>query len=344
MLKPLSFIAFVLCAIGVSLYIFEQDPGKISKGRSGQMVLQDLDTKSLNRINIESSAGLLELHHSKGGNWTVKHLDYPISKEKIQELLLELTEMRLGDLVSVNPERHGLFKLLDPPLSEKDWDESRHAISLNLLLGDESSLLDFRIGKVREQGNGQYARFAGDNEVYLLPEALQIDTDTNEWLDKNLLLIKKEDFRNLKLHHSDEKPFNLVYDNETSKWELQGTEETLLKEKEIENLTDRLQDLEFTGLLEGTPSDNDTGRTRLTSLEVLLTDGKIYSLKIGENENEEGNHVLSLRMSIQVETDSLESRKEMESFNKRVGGRLFEIRSWEARDLLKKKTEFLKEG
>ncbi len=64
---------------------------------------------------------------------------------------------------------------------------------------------------------------------------------------------------------------------------------------------------------------------------------------IDENENPEGNHVMSLRMSIQIEADSPDSRKEMERFNQKVGGRLFEIRSWEAKDLLKKKADLLKE-
>ena len=74
----------------------------------------------------------------------------------------------------------------------------------------------------------------------------------------------------------------------------------------------------------------------MTNLEATLADGKIYALQIGENENPEGNHVMSLRMSIQIEADSPDSRKEMERFNQKVGGRLFEIRSWEAKDLLKK--------
>ena len=79
-------------------------------------------------------------------------------------------------------------------------------------------------------------------------------------------------------------------------------------------------------------------------VKVLLSDGKIYSLKLGEDENQDGYHVLSLRMSIQVEADSPESRREMETFNKRVGDRIFQIRSWEAKDLLKKRAEFIKEG
>ncbi len=81
----------------------------------------------------------------------------------------------------------------------------------------------------------------------------------------------------------------------------------------------------------------------MTNLEATLVDGKIYALQIGENENPEGNHVMSLRMSIQIEADSPDSRKEMERFNQKVGGRLFEIRSWEAKDLLKKKADLLKE-
>ena len=109
-------------------------------------------------------------------------------------------------------------------------------------------------------------------------------------------------------------------------------------------MVDRLTKLNFTSLVEGAPPDNKTGRSRLSKVELLLYNGKIYNLSLGENENADGNHVLNLRMSIQVDSDSEESLSEMKAFNHKVSSRLFEIKSWEAKDLLKIRVDFLEGG
>ncbi|MEC8477982.1 MAG: DUF4340 domain-containing protein, partial [SAR324 cluster bacterium] len=254
-----------------------------------------------------------------------------------------LNDLRLGDLVTDNPERHALFQLLSPPESKEQWEDEKHAVAVNLLRGDDSSLLEILLGKNREQGSGQYLRYADSDEVYLLPDTLDIDTDPNDWLNKELTSLDEKMIQKLDVRNSSNSDFTLSYDNQSNSWSMSDSPEAELKEDEINDILKRLQELSFTKILTGELSDNSTGRTQLTNLEATLADGKIYALQIGENENPEGNHVMSLRMSIQIEADSPDSRKEMERFNQKVGGRLFEIRSWEAKDLLKKKADLLKE-
>ena len=342
MIKPLSLIAVILCGLGIALYFYEHGAEQGQENLSGQILLKQLDTKNLNKIQVRSSEGLLELHQSQQG-WQETGLDYPLSGEKIQEFLLELTDLRLGDLVTDNPERHALFQLLSPPESKEQWEDEKHAVAVNLLRGDDSSLLEILLGKSREQGSGQYLRYADSDEVYLLPDTLDIDTDPNDWLNKELTSLDEKMIQKLDFQNSSDSDFTLSYDNQSNSWSMSDSPETELKEDEINDILKRLQELSFTKILTGELSDNSTGRTQLTNLEATLSDGKIYALQIGENENPEGNHVMSLRMSIQIEADSPDSRKEMERFNQKVGGRLFEIRSWEAKDLLKKKADLLKE-
>ena len=342
MIKPLSLISVILCGLGIALYFYEQGAEQGQENLSGQILLKQLDTKNLNKIQVRSSEGLLELHQSQQG-WQETGLDYPLSGEKIQEFLLELTDLRLGDLVTDNPERHALFQLLSPPDSKEQWEDEKHAVALSLLHGDDSSLLEILLGKSREQGSGQYLRYADSDEVYLLPDTLDIDTDPNDWLNKELTSLDEKMIQKLKSQNSSDSDFTLSYDNQSNSWSMSDSPEAELKEDEINDILKRLQELSFTKILTGELSDNSTGRTQLTNLEATLADGIIYALQIGENENPEGNHVMSLRMSIQIEADSPDSRKEMERLNQKVGGRLFEIRSWEAKDLLKKKADLLKE-
>ena len=342
MIKPLSIIALILCVIGFALYFYEQDTEQAQEDMSGQALLKELDSKNLNKIQIQSSEGLLELHQSQQG-WKEIGLDYPLSSEKIQEFLLELTDLRLGDLVTIDPKRHALFRLLDPPSEKQEWDEGKHATTVSLMRGDDSKLLEIYLGKNREQGSGQYLRYGGNDEVYLLPESLEIDTDPNEWLNKSLLKLNDQMIQKITIQKSSDPTFTLNYDNESKRWILVEDPETALKDDIINDMKKRLEDLSFSKIISGSVSDNSSGRTELTVMDVALIDGYIYSLQVGEKENSDGNHVMSLRMSIQIESDSPDLRKEMERFNQRNGDLLFEIRSWEAKDLLKKQVDFLKE-
>ena len=62
MIKPLSLIAIILCGLGIALYFYEHGAEQGKENLSGQILLKQLDTKNLNKIQVRSSEGLLELH------------------------------------------------------------------------------------------------------------------------------------------------------------------------------------------------------------------------------------------------------------------------------------------
>ncbi len=241
MIKPLSLIAVILCGLGIALYFYEQGAEQGQENLSGQILLKQLDTKNLNKIQVRSSEGLLELHQSQQG-WQETGLDYPLSGEKIQEFLLELTDLRLGDLVTDNPERHALFQLLSPPESKEQWEDEKHAVAVNLLRGDDSSLLEILLGKSREQGSGQYLRYADSDEAYLLPDTLDIDTDPNDWLNKELTSLDEKMIQKLDFQNSSDSDFTLTYDNQSNSWSMSDSPEAELKEDEINDILKRLQE------------------------------------------------------------------------------------------------------
>ena len=65
MIKPLSLIAVILCGLGIALYFYEKGAEQDQENLSGQILLKQLDTKNLNKIQVRSSEGLLELHQSQ---------------------------------------------------------------------------------------------------------------------------------------------------------------------------------------------------------------------------------------------------------------------------------------
>ena len=64
MIKPLSLIAVILCGLGIALYFYEQGAEQGQENLSGQILLKQLDTKNLNKIQVLSSEGLLAVSYT----------------------------------------------------------------------------------------------------------------------------------------------------------------------------------------------------------------------------------------------------------------------------------------
>ena len=54
MIKPLSLIAVILCGLGIALYFYKQGAEQGTENLSGQILLKQLDTKNLNKIQVRS--------------------------------------------------------------------------------------------------------------------------------------------------------------------------------------------------------------------------------------------------------------------------------------------------
>ena len=62
MIKPLSLIAVILCGLGIALYFYEQSAEQGQESLSGQILLKQLDTKNLNKIQVRSSEAVSYTH------------------------------------------------------------------------------------------------------------------------------------------------------------------------------------------------------------------------------------------------------------------------------------------
>ena len=137
--------------------------------QSNQKLLKQLNTKSLDRIKIFGNGSQVDLVQLQGGGWKEQYLNYEADILSIQDLLVNLSKISLGDLVTDNPDYHERFQLLDPPDNIDLWEKERHGFSLNLLRGDGTSIVYLLLGKERINGPGQYIRQAGSDKIYLIP-------------------------------------------------------------------------------------------------------------------------------------------------------------------------------
>ena len=129
MFKPLLVITAILFFIGAGLYYFNKSSNlnKTSKlTQSSQKLLKQLNTESLDRIKIIGNGSLVDLVQLQGGGWKEQSLNYEADILSIQDLLVKLSKISLGDLVTANPDYHERFQLLDPPDNMDLWEKERH--------------------------------------------------------------------------------------------------------------------------------------------------------------------------------------------------------------------------
>ena len=195
MLKPLLVIATILIIIGAGLYFFHEgsDFNKLQNiTQNNQKLLKQLNTKSLDKIKIFGNGSRIDLVHLQGGGWNEQSLNYEADILSIQELLVNLSKINLGDLVTDNPVYHERFQLLDPPDDIEKWEKGSHGFALNLLRGDGTSIIYLLLGKERLNGTGQYIRQVGSDKIYLIPEPLIIFSEVDDWLRKDLLSLESK--------------------------------------------------------------------------------------------------------------------------------------------------------
>ncbi|MDP7621035.1 MAG: hypothetical protein QGH27_03635, partial [SAR324 cluster bacterium] len=129
MLKPLLIITTILFFIGAGLYYFHESSNfnKSPKlAESNQKLLRELNTKSLDRIKIFGNGSRVDLVQLQGGGWKEQSLNYEADILSIQDLLVNLSKISLGDLVTDNPDYYERFQLLDPPDNIDLWEKERH--------------------------------------------------------------------------------------------------------------------------------------------------------------------------------------------------------------------------
>lgn len=310
--------------------------------KSRQKLLAQLDTKSLNQVIIKSQNSVVKLLQLQGGGWQEQTLNYEADINQIQALLVNISQIHMGDQVTDNPDHHERFHLLTPPQKVIDWNENLHGFSISLLRGDETSILSLLLGKERSNGPGQYFRHAGSNNVFLIPERLSVDFQAIDWLNKELLGFAPKQIKSLELQQGEQSSFSISRKNAEANWSSTSADLNVPDADSISKILERLGNLSFSKLQPKDyvyPEVEGTALAEFT-LIVSLFKEQIYTLKLLNNLAPNGDYVLSLRMGISLQAsasaivEDSKLRLEMDAFNQRVNGRFFEISSWEGQELI----------
>ena len=146
------------------------------------------------RIEAKRHDGTLEVAR-RGETWVLPAKGgYPVRQEKVRELLTGLTELRLTEPRTANPELLGRLGLDDPGR------EGSTATLLRVLDAQGGVIAELVIGRrrVRTQGNvpeSAYVRRPNENQAWLAEGRIPVDSDPQLWLDRDIANLPRERVR-----------------------------------------------------------------------------------------------------------------------------------------------------
>ena len=139
-----------------------------------------------------------------GDNWVLpSKADYPVRPERVRELLTGLTELRLVEQRTANPEMLERLGLEDPA---RPGATSQH---LRLLDANGGVVAELILGRrrVRTQGNlpeAIYVRRVGENQSWLAEGRISADADPQLWLDRDVVNLPRERVRRVTIRREGE--------------------------------------------------------------------------------------------------------------------------------------------
>jgi hypothetical protein len=204
-----------------------------------------VDTKKSTIESIRITKNKISLNLIQKNNvWVVKEKDsFPAEPKKIAELVNRLRELK-GDTFytsTSDPLKLSNFHLVDP--NDKKLDELGAAIDVS---GTKAELIDEKgnviasviFGKTkdsREDNERSYApikqsifaRKSDSNDIYLCNNFVSIDNAPSNWLNKDLLDIKKNKIKSIEIKKNEKELISVTRSKPSDKLNLVGLKESL---------------------------------------------------------------------------------------------------------------------
>lgn len=303
------------------------DTGVRTPPGAGKVVFEDLAARlgSATRIEISKHDARLTLER-RGDAWIAADRGgYPVRPERVRELLVGLTEVRLLEPRTADPAMHDRLGVEDPSKPG----------SAGLLVRVEGEggtpLAELVVGRrrVRTQGNlpeSAYIRRPAEAQAWLAEGRLPVDADPQLWLDRDVVNLPAARVREVTVRRTDEEPLVLTRGDATEGAKLtlsapagfQATDESA-----VEDVTRALELVTFLDVrAEADAAGETVGESRFT-----LSDG----LAVVVAASREGDH---LWLRLRAEATSGDAQAEAERLNARWRGWAYQVAAWKEKALL----------
>lgn len=160
------------------------------------------------RIEVTRHDGTLTVERA-GEAWVLPaKAGHPVRPERVRELLVGLTELRLTEPRTANPELLERLGVEDPTRA------GATSSLLRVLDANGAPIAELVVGRrrMRVQGNvpeSVYVRRPNENQAWLAEGRLPLDSDPNLWIDRDVANIARERVRAVEIAREGEPPLVL---------------------------------------------------------------------------------------------------------------------------------------
>lgn len=264
----------------------------------GTKVMPNLPINQVSKIVLTTTSNTITIAKVKG-TWAVANrFDYPAAFDKITDCLLQLNELKVGQVMTASESQKGAFNLLDPAAMPPDRKEQA---GMRVELRDENDglIATLIVGKpfmrVYPDGgmqgplssgaypDGQYVQTA-DGRVFLVGQTLdRLTGDLKNWLANEFVDVAANDILNIAISAPDRAPIKLARPKNGEPFALEGLkkEEGALDAAKVNQIGGALNMLGFDDIAAPTLSIKETGLEHPVIFEAETRQGRIYTLRIG---------------------------------------------------------------
>jgi len=265
----------------------------------GTKVLPGLPINRVNKIVLTTTGNTLTLAKVKG-TWTVANrFNYPAAFDKIADGLLQLSEMKVGQVVTASESQKGACKLLDP-VTMKPGNPEQAGMRVELRDENDGLLATLLIGKpfmraapgsggmqgplaLGNYPDGQYVQTA-DARVFLVAQTLdRLTEDVKSWLAGEFINAAAADIQEISVTGPDRAAIKLVRSKDGKPFTLEGMkdDEGTLDTAKVNQMSGALNLLGFDDIADPSLPSNVTGLDHPVVFEAKTLQGQTYIMRIG---------------------------------------------------------------
>jgi hypothetical protein len=324
-MKPRTLIALVvvgLLAIAGGWYFgTARLAGEQQAYNGGRLMFPGLAPKLQDATRIEithqGKATAIEKH---GDTWgLVDRGGYVVQASKLRGMLTALTELRLVEQRTSDPEQFNRLGLEDPN------GKTGTSNLLRVLDASGKPIVALVVGhrRVRTQGNVPeqvYVRRTDDNQTWLAEGSLQVDADPQLWLERDIMNIDHARIANVAVTHGDE---TLELARDGQKLVLKApTEHPPLDDYKMDDIDRGLELLTFQDVqTDKEPVGDKVGQSVYTTSDGLAVTATVFK----------GEKDIWARFAA---TGSDKTKDEADKLNARLAGWTYQLGAWKQKALV----------
>jgi hypothetical protein len=177
-----------LLAISGALYLSTQR--NLPRDPQGLALLPSLagELNAVSSLTVRKGATAPVTVHQQGEQWTVaERADYPADLVKLKKLLLALSDAKIREEKTSNPDSYAIIGVEDPT--------QPGATGTQIELTAKNGKLAVIVGK--SAGEGTFVRRAGEKTSYIVEPGISVDAEPRYWIDTRLLDIPTDKIQSI---------------------------------------------------------------------------------------------------------------------------------------------------